>query len=147
RAGDAVGSAVVVQRARTADRRRGVERRGGRVIEVAGRAGGEVQGAAVAGDVAEGRDGRLNEELAAALERDRDVDRRPAGSGALLDRAAVDDGSGPDGTLLGEGAVALNVDDAAVVQDGVVLHVERVAGGEVDRAGAVDGAGVEVGGA
>src|SRR5205823_1970814 len=142
RAADAVRARAPLHGAGAADRGGGVEAAGGGVVEVGGRAIGDVEGAAVAGDVAEVEDRVLHQELAAALQRQRHVERRSARPRALLDRAAVDDRR-RGASVQENAAVALQIDRAAVGQHGVVLQVGRAAGGDVDRAGVAHRTGID----
>src|SRR5207244_4405031 len=141
-AADAVRARAPLHRAGAADGGGGVEAAGGGVVEVRGRAGGDVEGPAVAGDVAEVEDRVLHEKLAAALQRQRHVERRSTRPRALLDRAGVDDRR-RGAAVQEDAAVALQIDRAAVGQHGVVLQVHRAAGDEVDRAGAAHRTGID----
>src|SRR5205823_7480117 len=94
-------------------------------------------------DVAEVDDAALDLELAAALHRQRNVEGRSRGAGALPDRAVVDHGGGAGGAVQIEAAVALEVDRPVVGQDGVVLQVHVIPAAERDRAGVGDGPRVE----
>src|SRR4029078_11738773 len=108
----------------------------------------DVEGRAGGGDGAAVVDGAGEDvELAAGVRGEWHGEVAVVRARALLDRAGVDDGGGAGGAVEIDGGVALQVDGAVVRQHGVVLHVDVVGAGDVDRAGVRDGAGVEVGGA